>query len=75
MLTCALIVWILQPVNWNEEIIRDTFLTKNGWAINMKSGIINSETDSAIQDGIEKESLKNLNRWHEKINSRPSSKL
>ena len=27
MLTCALIVWILQPVNWNEEIIRDTFLT------------------------------------------------
>ena len=29
MLTCALIVWVLQPLNWNEEIIRKTFLTKN----------------------------------------------
>ena len=29
MLTCALIVWVLQPLNWNEEIIRKSFLTKN----------------------------------------------
>ena len=29
MLTCALIVWVLQPLHWNEEIIRETFLTKN----------------------------------------------
>ena len=28
MLTCALVVWILQPVNWSEETIRETFLTK-----------------------------------------------
>ena len=29
MLTCALIVWVLQPLNWDEEIIRKSFLTKN----------------------------------------------
>ena len=29
LLTCALIVWVLQPINWNEETIRETFLTKN----------------------------------------------
>ncbi len=28
MLTCALIVWILQPVDWNKKLVRETFLTE-----------------------------------------------
>ena len=29
MLTCALIVWILQPFVWNKDIPRNTFLTES----------------------------------------------
>ena len=29
LLTCALIVWVLQPINWTEEVVRETFLTEN----------------------------------------------
>ena len=29
MLTCALIVWILQPLDWNKESVRETFLTES----------------------------------------------
>ena len=28
MLTCALIVWLLQPLDWNQENLRKTYLTK-----------------------------------------------
>lgn len=28
MLTCALIVWILQPQEWDKKIIRNTYLTE-----------------------------------------------
>tara|TARA_B100001250_G_C19114411_1_gene492515 strand:+ start:284 stop:502 length:219 start_codon:yes stop_codon:yes gene_type:complete len=28
MLTCALIVWILQPIDWDKETLRETYLTK-----------------------------------------------
>ena len=28
MLTCALIVWMLQPLDWDKESLRETFLTK-----------------------------------------------
>ena len=28
MLTCALMVWILQPLDWDKESLRETFLTK-----------------------------------------------
>ena len=28
MLTCSLIVWILQPVDWNKKLVRETFLTE-----------------------------------------------
>ena len=28
MLTCALIVWILQPLDWNKKLVRETFLTE-----------------------------------------------
>ena len=28
MLTCALIVWVLQPNDWQTSNIRETFLTK-----------------------------------------------
>ena len=44
MLTCALIVWILQPLNWNEENIRETFLTKNEC-----TKYLNSKTHSCIK--------------------------
>ena len=29
MLTCALIVWMLQPLDWDKHSLRETFLTKN----------------------------------------------
>ncbi len=29
MLTCALIVWLLQPIDWDETKMRKTFLTKS----------------------------------------------
>ena len=29
MLVCALIVWLLQPLNWDPEILRETFLTES----------------------------------------------
>ena len=28
MLTCALIVWILQPLDWDKQSIRKTYLTE-----------------------------------------------
>ena len=28
MLTCALIVWILQPNNWDTSFLRNTYLTE-----------------------------------------------
>ena len=28
MLTCALIVWILQPLDWDKHSIRKTYLTE-----------------------------------------------
>ena len=28
MLTCALLVWILQPLDWNKKLVRETFLTE-----------------------------------------------
>ena len=44
MLTCALIVWILQPINWNEDIVRETFLTKSEC-----NKSLNSESFSCIK--------------------------
>ena len=29
MLTCALIVWLLHPVNWEDSSLRETFLTSS----------------------------------------------
>ena len=29
MLTCALIVWLLHPLDWNNDIPRNTFLTES----------------------------------------------
>ena len=29
MLTCALIVWLLQPLEWNNDLVRKTFLTES----------------------------------------------
>ncbi len=28
MLTCALLVWILQPLDWDKNSFRETFLTE-----------------------------------------------
>ena len=28
MLTCALIVWLLQPLDWNQKDVRKTYLTE-----------------------------------------------
>ena len=28
MLTCALIVWVLQPLDWEKGFLRETFLTE-----------------------------------------------
>ena len=37
-----------------------TLITNNNWTLNLKAGFVNSETDSAIQGGSEKDSTKNL---------------
>ena len=38
MLTCALIVWLLQPLDWDQKSVRNTYLTetecKNNTQIN-----------------------------------------
>ena len=44
MLTCAVIVWALQPLNWSEETIRETFLTKHECTKNL-----NNQTHSCIK--------------------------
>ncbi len=36
MLTCALIVWILQPENWDTITIRKTYLTRQECIVNQK---------------------------------------
>ena len=36
-------------------------ITDNGWFLNLKSGLTSRETDSAIQGGKEKDSVKNIN--------------
>ena len=38
-----------------------TIITDNNWIFNLKGGLANSRTDSAIQGGNEKDSVKNLN--------------
>jgi len=46
-----------------------TFLTNNDWILNLKAGFINSETNSALVEGNEKDKSKNLsgnfnaNKW------------
>lgn len=37
-----------------------TVVTDNDWILNFKAGLINSMTESAIQDGLEKDKVKNL---------------
>ena len=37
MLTCALIVWILQPVNFDHTELRETFLTKQECISNLSN--------------------------------------
>ena len=38
MLTCALIVWVVNPLNWDGNSIRSTFLTE----IECKKKVINN---------------------------------
>ena len=37
MLTCALIVWILQPSNFNSTELRETFLTEHECLSNLSN--------------------------------------
>tara|TARA_Y100000590_G_scaffold255229_1_gene286569 strand:+ start:6752 stop:8626 length:1875 start_codon:yes stop_codon:yes gene_type:complete len=52
----------ISGVNNKNKTISTNYnlLTNNGWAINFRSGIVNSYTDSARQEGLEKDNLKNL---------------
>ena len=37
MLTCALIVWILQPINFDRSELRETFLTEQECISNLSN--------------------------------------
>jgi hypothetical protein len=40
MLTCALIVWLLQPENFDTNYLRNTYLTEQECKNKLKSGFI-----------------------------------
>ena len=66
MLTCALIVWILQPVNFDYTELRETFLTEQEC---IQQGIDEGRiTNSSTNDDIDKELQKcglRLKSWVE----------
>ena len=40
MLTCALIVWVLHPNNWDSSFLRKTYLTEQECKNNLDKGSI-----------------------------------
>ena len=44
----------------NFAKVNYSFITKNNWILNLKGGLVNAETNSAIEGGKEKDSVKNL---------------
>ena len=45
MLTCALIVWLLQPYNWDTNYLRNTYLTEKECKNKITTGYICIEID------------------------------